>query len=177
MRGEHCTLGRLYTGIPGSSPHARGALRQHNVVPDNHEDHPRMRGEHCRKRLCRLSLSGIIPACAGSTRALSDAIDFEEGSSPHARGALPRTVTVRVGDGIIPACAGSTAPTARGAGKRGDHPRMRGEHLYASASWSVVVGSSPHARGAQLSDLAVVFVAGIIPACAGSTRRARLSGS
>ena len=74
--------------------------------------------------------------------------------------------------GIIPACAGSTilenighgypqgsSPHARGApelaidtfGADVDHPRMRGEH--------------------ELSLLVTVCFFGIIPACAGSTRR------
>ena len=46
MRGEHPTLPLIFFARIGSSPHARGALRAFKV------------GSH---------LSGIIPACAGST--------------------------------------------------------------------------------------------------------------
>ena len=50
------------------------------------------------------------------------------GSSPHTRGALlarePLSLAVR----IIPAYAGSTSPDEAIPMKRGDHPRIRGEH-------------------------------------------------
>ena len=75
-------------GSMGSSPHARGALRRQRggvlrdgIIPacagstrgpvrgrDAEGDHPRMRGEH------------------GDGGVVDDAV---EGSSPHARGALP----------------------------------------------------------------------------------------
>ena len=52
-----------------------------------------------------------------------------------------------------------------------DHPRLRGEHASQKLGGSEEPGSSPPARGA----LAVVIdrdaAEGIIPACAGSTRR------
>ena len=73
-------------------------------------------------------LTGIIPACAGSTQSVSAArfrprdhprmrgehgTEVKEqggrkGSSPHARGALEFTTSELEGTGIIPACAGST---------------------------------------------------------------------
>ena len=52
------------------------------------------------------------------------------------------------GIGIIPACAGSTKADKAVSRKVGDHPRMRGEHLYAIFRSSFDAGSSPHARGA-----------------------------
>ena len=95
------------------------------------------------------------------------------GSSPHARGAplwrIFRIPPVR----IIPACAGSTpwpAPRARGAR---DHPRMRGEHRSLCSATVRPLGSSPHARGALAWGECRHIVGGIIPACAGSTRRGR----
>ncbi len=71
--------------------------------------------------------------------------------------------------GIIPACAGSTSPTCQARSSDGDHPRMRGEHFPFWNLDHIDVGSSPHARGAQLLDLECAEVGGIIPACAGST--------
>ena len=71
----------------------------------------------------------IIPAYAGSTVTSVFPTRVSRGSSPHTRGARPRCI-----------CA---------PGARGDHPRIRGEHL--------VVGD-----GARLRE-------GIIPAYAGST--------
>ena len=92
------------------------------------------------------------------------------GSSPHARGAhLPQRRHDRR-DGIIPACAGSTWRRSSSSARRRDHPRMRGEHARRCAWCVLYTGSSPHARGA-LGDLGHGGRdAGIIPACAGSTK-------
>ena len=46
---------------------------------------------------------------------------------------------------------------------------MRGEHAYFSRSTWVVMGSSPHARGALVVRNLELALDGIIPACAGST--------
>ena len=148
MRGEHSFAHFRKSSMPGSSPHARGALAV--AVPDR-------------------VLDGIIPACAGSTISgmLSDTYTGDhprmrgehafviapkissEGSSPHARGAHGQRRVEVQGRGIIPACAGSTAPGI------------------ASASW--FQGSSPHARGARFARRRYRSKSGIIPACAGST--------
>ena len=55
-----------------------------------------------------------------------------QGSSPHARGALHMGVTNGFIDGIIPACAGSTRESPPPMLHTGDHPRMRGEHPWAT---------------------------------------------
>ena len=108
-----------------------------------------MRGEHFECLVKELAQVGIIPACAGSTRAMQSPSVLKTGSSPHARGA-PRS--------------GLSA-----AEERWDHPRMRGEHRegeYFDAAGTGIIpacagstpsvleiktasaGSSPHARGA-----------------------------
>ena len=46
---------------------------------------------------------------------------------------------------------------------------MRGEHILEGTSERVVVGSSPHARGALDQVISDAGAWGIIPACAGST--------
>ena len=169
MRGEHVSNVFAALQSPGSSPHARGALRLSggDGVPD-----------------------GIIPACAGSTADVPVSVNNRSGSSPHARGALSLHDRYCVDAGIIPACAGSTvfggllmwltsgsSPHARGAQRLSrrpdrhdrDHPRMRGEHFtsfrLAARSLGIIpacagstlanavrlstkLGSSPHARGA-----------------------------
>ena len=71
--------------------------------------------------------------------------------------------------GIIPACAGSTRCRGALRASCGDHPRMRGEHPSALRISAALAGSSPHARGAHGVRHGVGPVAGIIPACAGST--------
>ena len=107
MRGEHRGPERPRLPARGSSPHARGALAPHWPPRDARR---------------------IIPACAGSTSRLASLAVYSEGSSPHARGALVEEGVVVGRHGIIPACAGSTGPPLRRSRRRGDHPRMRGEH-------------------------------------------------
>ena len=91
------------------------------------------------------------------------------GSSLRARGALVTFRRLTAGAGIIPACAGSTPAAAGRWSWRGDHPRVRGEHVDPGRVRQAMEGSSPRARGAP--DLLRVFLQGhgIIPACAGST--------
>ena len=107
MCGEHQDFRPNGNEHGGSSPHVRGALGQ--------------------KVLDALGL-GIIPACAGSTRAMSSVTLSNPGSSPHVRGALVEEGVLVGVHGIIPACAGSTFWTTWAALRRRDHPRMCGEH-------------------------------------------------
>mgnify|MGYP000845858512 CR=1 FL=1 len=110
---------------------------------------PHARGTQMRPLSTR-ELSGIIPACAGNT----------------VGGAWRRNQTI----GIIPACAGNTPRYLGIEQRRGDHPRMRGEHLWVGPGNACVRGSSPHARGTLLVSFYHHVERGIIPACAGNTR-------
>ena len=62
---------------------------------------------------------------------------------------------------------GETRPLRR------DHPRMCGEHQAWRFCRGDKPGSSPHVRGAQVAEARESGVEGIIPACAGSTKRER----
>ena len=93
----------------------------------------------------------------------------QSGSSPHVRGALQAGLGHHVGRGIIPACAGSTLDAKIPQHLVGDHPRMCGEHDGVQAILTTDKGSSPHVRGAPRSSARIIRMAGIIPACAGST--------
>ena len=168
VRGEH--IGGFLEPLKGagSSPRARGARPGH--------------GHQTIRR-------GIIPACAGSTptrwRSTPVARDHPrvrgehpvggaevmraQGSSPRARGAPPASVGTYIGQGIIPACAGSTSAADLPTKGCGDHPRVRGEHAGSVRTIDMPPGSSPRARGAPTRRLRGASVAGIIPACAGST--------
>ena len=92
------------------------------------------------------------------------------GSSPLARGARFVPCWDHKVRGIIPACAGSTHVQLVAHLAEGDHPRLRGEHSALSSKAPAPLGSSPLARGAQHRKQGVSGTAGIIPACAGSTR-------
>ena len=172
MCGDHFNESRRMTGFVGSSPHVRGPphLLHHRGDP-----------------------AGIIPACAGTTFGLAtDPASFGDhprmcgdhgrerryrqncgGSSPHVRGPHEAREPQRDGAGIIPACAGTTcAARARRISGR-DHPRMCGDHFGRTLSMNARTGSSPHVRGPPLTDAILQLVAGIIPACAGTTRTRR----
>ena len=147
--GSTARIPRRVGGGLGSSPHARGA--QLRWLPSS-------------------MVNGIIPACAGSTRRAVSyhllqrdhprmrgehirkvyTMDFEKGSSPHARGARVMSSSGAEPSRIIPACAGSTRTCGRRPRPTWDHPRMRGEHAVLFAMAAVALGSSPHARGAHV---------------------------
>ena len=117
-----------------------------------------------------MGLTRIIPAYAGSTRPArpdwpsrtdhprirgeheTDVEIWSErsGSSPHTRGAPLRGGASLSRARIIPAYAGSTEKGKTFTTRKGDHPRIRGEHR--------------DAHGTEFS------ASGIIPAYAGSTR-------
>ena len=176
MCGEHRPFMRAFTSHTGSSPHVRGA-----------HQHDRVRGHD----------SGIIPACAGSTRCEATCSCFPRdhprmcgehygvpvcfarfgGSSPHVRGAPTAAPTSKPQLGIIPACAGSTTASSNATQALRDHPRMCGEHCGISPSAVNSWGSSPHVRGAHRRGYATGCPAGIIPACAGSTYFGRWRGT
>ena len=156
------------TPFTGSSPHTRGAHVP--VAPGR-------------------SLSGIIPAYAGSTGGFLSRSAFPQdhprirgehadgvltrmsigGSSPHTRGAPGRRREASGPEGIIPAYAGSTASSPRRASRSPDHPRIRGEHSLPCGASTNGTGSSPHTRGAPPRKPPPVVGGRIIPAYAGST--------
>ena len=142
---------------------------------------------------------GIIPARAGftsGTRASqSTATDHPRsrgvyptgcgplvlgpGSSPLARGLLPRASATRIHSTIIPARAGFTPRRAGRWHRRADHPRSRGVYGRGFRPCGGCGGSSPLARGllrdAQVDGTGVR----IIPARAGFTGEAsvRVAGA
>ena len=170
MCGEHGEIFHCQRVDGGSSPHVRGAPVCSTCTPRN---------------------TGIIPACAGSTRnpptrpplrwdhprmcgeheTLCSFLQRIRGSSPHVRGAHGLFHSEVPFIGIIPACAGSTLQLLQCSSFRRDHPRMCGEHTVQPAFPSHPRGSSPHVRGAHDRNVSLTRLGGIIPACAGSTRR------
>ena len=154
----------------GSSPHARGTLAvmltftvSLGIIPacagntQKHRRHRRMLGDHPRMR--------------GEHTAATRPPNRLTGSSPHARGTPHHSGLGCLGLGIIPACAGNTASSSLARLSSWDHPRMRGEHLFPGQACGRPSGSSPHARGTRDSTPSIRFKCGIIPACAGNTRR------
>ena len=170
MCGEHGSAVASVRPSMGSSPHVRGTPSDTStgsppagIIPAcagntgirlwwdrENGDHPRMCGEH--SRCCR-RLSGRL------------------GSSPHVRGTLLFLNFLHDIQGIIPACAGNTPCVRVWPGGLGDHPRMCGEHYGRGGNGKSITGSSPHVRGTLWSLIVHSIWSGIIPACAGNTRR------
>ena len=128
MCGEHVSRMSPGCGLPGSSPHVRGAHVRRLRVP---------------------LVSGIIPACAGSTNSsMVFPVDKRDhprmcgehgrvvtvngnvkGASPHVRGAPAAVVVCHLVRGIIPACAGSTCRRRTGLRSRGIIPACAGSTI------------------------------------------------
>ena len=79
--------------------------------------------------------------------------------------------------GIIPAYAGSTSTVNHLNFRKGDHPRVCGEHTATGTAETESGGSSPRMRGARRIAHLMTWRSGIIPAYAGSTTVSSSSGS
>ena len=168
MRGDHAPSIAASSAALGTSPHARGPLSLPDLMRHilgnipacagtatstsprrtTRREHPRMRGDH----LLRSSWES-----------------FRSGTSPHARGPrVHREAELRV-DGNIPACAGTTSARGCTPTRRGEHPRMRGDHIGLGVLRALLRGTSPHARGPLGSYVRRGARRRNIPACAGTT--------
>ena len=176
-------------------------------------DHPRVCGEHslpcCSASFIsgssprvrgtpepecpRIKTVGIIPACAGNTRAsrpgrpcardhprvcgehlvLAYRATIRSGSSPRVRGTPGRGVHAASRRGIIPACAGNTWSWRTAPPRGRDHPRVCGEHVPDMTGAFQTEGSSPRVRGTRIRVNLRRERVGIIPACAGNTPTSR----
>ena len=166
--GEHIVTGGNTTQPTGSSPRMRGThpeehTKRHaeRIIPAYAgttlntrlrvrppRDHPRVCGEHALLYVGSLSVMG---------------------SSPRMRGTRARNGVGKLVPGIIPAYAGNTPRSSRATTRRGDHPRVCGEHVnwqsFAVRQW----GSSPRMRGTPVTCPHEHAGSRIIPAYAGNT--------
>ena len=147
-----------------------------------------MRG--VRPHICPLRrFWGITPACAGSTFVaisyhLKDRdhprvcgeyygapvpLDSFLGSPPRVRGVHSLSSLGIVLHGITPACAGSTRNRATNRPRNWDHPRVCGEYCIRTPKRTRMTGSPPRVRGVLTEKVSIRSLAGITPACAGST--------
>ena len=96
------------------------------------------------------------------------ACSWRSGSSPHARGTLPRLAPTLQHLRFIPACAGNASCDSPRSCRNTVHPRMRGERHPCSIMAVLSPGSSPHARGTPAAADGKTFRDRFIPACAGN---------
>ena len=149
---------------------------------------PRVRGKPCVSFSGRQG-AGLIPACAGKTRAIPSARSHvgahpracgenagrlantapHAGSSPRVRGKrwawdrFDRTLW------LIPARAGKTVHAGSRAPAPRAHPRACGENDTSSVPDSTTTGSSPRVRGKLLNRQIGLHAIRLIPARAGKT--------
>ena len=147
-RGEHMIADDVQDGLRGSSPQARGTpiFRKLNLIS-----------------------SRFIPAGAGNTprRDIEPPI---KPVHPRRRGEhLLRRTDISESPRFIPAGAGNTDLVAPQIVEGSVHPRRRGEHVGGQGIDSVVVGSSPQARGTLLMPFLLPQRLRFIPAGAGNT--------
>ena len=167
-RGEDCSSGFPFVVVEGSSPLARGGLREppgwvrrkglipagagrtsrRGDAPSQGSAHPRWRGED------------ITPWML--TRA-------DEGSSPLARGGLMRPPRRACRRGLIPAGAGRTVDLHATLAALAAHPRWRGEDRGVGPGGLGLSGSSPLARGGLVDAVDDGASVRLIPAGAGRT--------
>ena len=170
MCGADTVVSLLALAVTGSSPRVRGRLDHERVL------------EPAR---------GLIPACAGQTRAApaarpprrahprvcgadgleDDSAVTDTGSSPRVRGRPRSRSMLKLSPGLIPACAGQTRRPRVGLIGSRAHPRVCGADLSAINDAPHKRGSSPRVRGRPSDWIAFSSWRGLIPACAGQTRR------
>ena len=166
-RGEHCHSSGNISPIHGSSPLARGTsyrplpppiparlipARAGNIAEGHVRAracpaHPRSRGEHLLKLLAIFSYGGSSPLARGTFSEYEDEVRARR---------------------LIPARAGNIFPKESQRLLRTAHPRSRGEHSMNSTMRSVMVGSSPLARGTSPRAAHELHLTRLIPARAGN---------
>ena len=137
----------------------------------------------------RTCSTGLIPACAGKTRALAfkhrrkpahprvcgeNAPSWNQttdrpGSSPRVRGKRLSPAIRDLAPRLIPACAGKTGRWFVWSFWGPAHPRVCGENVRPRRWPRIRVGSSPRVRGKPRRARARLVRSGLIPACAGKT--------
>ncbi len=113
-----------------------------------YRDHPRMCGDHLLYKYIA---------------------NMRRGSPPHVRGPLTTIIGINMFQRITPACAGTTSGLNHQILTFEDHPRMCGDHVYATDVASVYLVSPPHVRGPRYEDWCSGLLTRITPACAGTT--------
>ena len=133
----------------GLIPAHAGKTHLRPPKPDRRRAHPRSRGENAQ--------------CV-------DDVGVFTGSSPFTRGKPFCGLSVRACARLIPAHAGKTARSLGVLGRRGAHPRSRGENKPSFSAMLSAVGSSPLTRGKRLRPVPRTPLPGLIPAHAGKTQ-------
>ena len=147
-RGKFFSSGTSLS-VSGITPAYAGKTRRISRSPAGREDHPRIRGENVSNEFARTS---------------------SVGSPPHTRGKPPPEIEIILPLGITPAYAGKIAGLSGSFAGSWDHPRIRGENVFADTSSMLYPGSPPHTRGKCVCLLFCGDRLRITPAYAGKMR-------
>ena len=119
----------------------------------------------------RVTFCGDHPRVCGEHNIFLTPEDVAMGSPPRMRGAPAAHGAASRSRGITPAYAGSTCLCGSPGCRRGDHPRVCGEHWQRPRIRWISVGSPPRMRGALRRSECRADSDRITPAYAGSTDR------
>jgi len=132
----------------GSSPRARGTLGQRPDALIAQRFIPAGAG-NADMELPGWMMSRVHPRGRGERVSICLHFDCSDGSSPRARGTLPRYRSASLPQRFIPAGAGNALILGSMRQDMTVHPRGRGERLLTWPSDIFACGSSPRARGTQ----------------------------
>ena len=169
VRGKQRGVGAL-RGPRGLIPARAGKTGTVKGARTVNEAHPRACGENGLSLGLGFRGSGSSPRVRENRSAVHDP-PAVPGSSPRVRGKRPGPQAVGVGPRLIPACAGKTRSASAAARAARAHPRVCGENDMTRRHARVCDGSSPRVRGKRDHEPRRVRKSGLIPACAGKTRR------
>ena len=147
-RGVYPTSLRRPASPAGSSPLARGLRRVRRASRTRRRIIPARAG-FTRRRIWLRPRAWDHPRSRGVYSLTSSLTPSRTGSSPLARGLHCAPLRRRPGRRIIPARAGFTRISSRSPPSWRDHPRSRGVYICSRSSASILIGSSPLARGLQ----------------------------
>ena len=168
--GENRPLLAPYLPLGGSSPRVRGKLFADTHREDNYGLIPACAG----KTLPRYSIcqhARAHPRVCGENLVLVEEMRGQRGSSPRVRGKRGEESRRDSLSGLIPACAGKTQCARKIWSATWAHPRVCGENEYLRSGSKIQPGSSPRVRGKPILIEGNAFRSGLIPACAGKTKR------
>ena len=168
--GENLLTGGKCEATQGSSPRVRGKLPITVERGGEQRLIPACAGKTGAWRYINTH-SRAHPRVCGENRLPFSSTPFHAGSSPRVRGKRDEYGIALADSGLIPACAGKTERSSRRFRRRWAHPRVCGENISPLSLSGANPGSSPRVRGKHGNEKAHGVLTGLIPACAGKTRR------
>ena len=170
--GENLRIAALAFRGHGSSPRGRGKLAERDGGGRGVGLIPARAGKTSGSQT-RAGASRAHPRAGGENPGQMGAGIVGAGSSPRGRGKRYVSEDGLTNGRLIPARAGKTWNTGIRIVPSWAHPRAGGENEALAASDATDKGSSPRGRGKRAGKVGITLDAGLIPARAGKTRRAR----